>query len=131
MAFFGGCISDVDALFGRIHDDQGRQVFRRRRRSHTLLPRYYLHREMNFARPPILLHLSSAYSALMHFELIDYVPWLGSVTAEAIVVAIMLKQRLVRRFPLFFVSLTYDLLRQIVLAAVLSQSPKAYPCAYW
>src|SRR5947207_9727732 len=67
----------------------------------------------------------------MHFELIDYVPWLGSVTAEAIVVAIMLKQRLVRRFPLFFVSLTYDLLRQIVLAAVLSQSPKAYPCAYW
>jgi len=67
----------------------------------------------------------------MPFQLTDYIPWTGSVITEAIVVVIMLRQQLVRRFPFFFASLAYDLARQVALAAILSRSLKAYSCAYW
>src|SRR5215470_967888 len=65
------------------------------------------------------------------FLLIDYVPWVGSVIAEIFVVVIMLKRDLVRRFPLFFVSLGADLLREAVLAAVLYKSLTAYSYTFW
>lgn len=68
---------------------------------------------------------------MQQFQLVDYIPWFGSVVVEVLVVAIMLKRNLVRRFPIFFISVAYALLRQIVLAAVAPIGPKAYGLTYW
>lgn len=68
---------------------------------------------------------------MQRFQLIDYIPWLGSVIVEAFVAAIMLKRRLIRRFPIFFLSVTYAVLRQAGLAVVASEGPRAYGLVYW
>lgn len=68
---------------------------------------------------------------MQQFQLIDYIPWLGSVIAEVFVVAIMLKRSLFRRFPIFFISLVYDLVRQSALAAIAIAGVRAYGIASW
>jgi hypothetical protein len=66
-----------------------------------------------------------------YFHLIDYIPWIGSTIAEALVLGIMLRRGLVRRFPIFFTSLAFDFLREITLPAVAYHSALAYGYAYW
>ena len=68
---------------------------------------------------------------MSQFPLIDYIPWIGSLIAEVLVVAIMLKRNLVRRFPIFFVSVVYAVLRQAGLAIIAQAGPKAYGLAFW
>ena len=68
---------------------------------------------------------------MYHFPLLDYIPWIGSVVFETLIVAIMLKRNLVRRFPLFFSSLIYDLGRQAILAIIAYESSRAYAYGYW
>jgi hypothetical protein len=48
---------------------------------------------------------------MQHYQLIDYIFWIGSIIAEIAIVAIMLKRNLVRCFSFFFVSLAYDIVR--------------------
>jgi hypothetical protein len=68
----------------------------------------------------------------MHqFPLIDYIPWIGSVVVEVVVLAIMLKRRLIYRFPFFLASILYDLLREAALAVALYQGPRGYGLTYW
>ncbi|HET9282698.1 MAG TPA: hypothetical protein VFR24_12120 [Candidatus Angelobacter sp.] len=59
----------------------------------------------------------------MHFQPIDYIPWIGSIIAELIVLAIMLKRGLVRRFPVFFTSIVFDILREIILPIIAFRNP--------
>jgi len=68
---------------------------------------------------------------MQQFNIVDYVPWVGSVVVEVAVAAIMLKRRLVRRFPIFFLSIAFAVLRQAALAAIASAGPKAYGLTYW
>ena len=68
---------------------------------------------------------------MSQFQLIDYIPWFGSVVVEVFVMAIMLKRDLIRRFPIFFISVAYAVLRQAALAAIAPAGPKAYGLAYW
>jgi len=68
---------------------------------------------------------------MSQFQLIDYIPWIGSVVAEVLVVAIMLKRDLIRSFPVFFVSIAYDVLRQVTLAAVAYRSALGYAYGFW
>jgi hypothetical protein len=69
----------------------------------------------------------------MHFQFIDYIPWIGSVIAESIVLAIMLKRGLVRRVPIFFSSIVFDVLREIILPVIAfsSSHSHAYFFSYW
>jgi len=68
-----------------------------------------------------------------YFQPIDYIPWIGSVIAELIVLAIMLRRGLVRRFPVFFTSICFDLLREIILPVIAFLNPQsyAYSYSYW
>jgi len=68
---------------------------------------------------------------MQQFQLIDYIPWIGSVIVEILVAAIMLKRNLARRFPIFFVSVAYDILRQVILAAIAFKSSLGYAYGYW
>lgn len=67
----------------------------------------------------------------MHFQPIDYIPWIGSIIAELIVLAIMLRRGLVRRFPVFFTSIAFDVLRETILPFIAFRNPKAYAYSYW
>ncbi|SRR6266481_5498384 len=66
----------------------------------------------------------------MHFQPIDYIPWIGSVIAELIVLAIILRRGLVRRFPVFFTSIAFDILREIILPIVAFRNPHSYAYSY-
>ena len=68
---------------------------------------------------------------MQQFQLVDYIPWVGSVIAEIVVLAIMLKRNLPRRFPIFFSSVVYDVVRQVALAFIAYRSPRAYAYGYW
>ena len=68
---------------------------------------------------------------MQQFQLVDYIPWLGSVIAEIAVVAIMLQRKLIHRFLVFFLSITYDLVRQPALAVIALEGPKAYGMTRW
>jgi len=68
-----------------------------------------------------------------YFHLIDSIPWIGSVIAELIVFAIMLRRGLVRRFPIFFSSIVFDVLREAILPVIAFRNPHgyAYSYSYW
>lgn len=66
-----------------------------------------------------------------YFHLIDNIPWIGSTIVEMIVLAIMLRRGLVRRFPIFFSSIVFDVLREIILPIVAFRSTTAYAYSYW
>lgn len=66
-----------------------------------------------------------------YFLWIDYIPWLGSTVAECLLLGIMLRRNLVRRFPIFFISVAFDLLREFTLPAVGYHSELAYRYGYW
>lgn len=68
---------------------------------------------------------------MQQFQLVDYIPWVSSVVVEVAVAAIMLKRGLVRCFPVFFLSIAYDVSRQIVLGAIAYRSSLAYAYGYW
>ena len=68
---------------------------------------------------------------MQQFQLIDFIPWIGSEVVEICVLAIMWKVHLIRRFPLFFASVAYAVLRQAVLAAIATVGIRAYGLAYW
>src|SRR5215469_718241 len=65
-----------------------------------------------------------------YFHLIDNIPWIGSILAELIVLAIMLRRGLVRRFPIFFTSIVFDVLREIILPIVAFRNPHSYAYSY-
>lgn len=71
------------------------------------------------------------FTGMPYFHSIDYIPWIGSTIAELLVVGIMLRRRLVRSFPIFFISIAFDLLREITLPAVGFHSALAYGYGYW
>lgn len=61
-----------------------------------------------------------------------YVPWIGSVLAELFLVGTMLRCRLFQRFPWFFVSVGYDLVRQALAATALAwPHSHAHFYVYW
>jgi hypothetical protein len=66
-----------------------------------------------------------------YFHAVDYIPWIGSTLAECLIVGIMLRRNLVRRFPIFFSSVVFDLLREMALPAVAHYSSFAYEYCYW
>ena len=68
---------------------------------------------------------------MQQFQLVDYIPWIGSVIVEVFVVAIMLNRKLAHRFPIFFLSVAYAVLRQAGLAAITYEGPRAYGLVYW
>src|SRR5215831_2263302 len=68
---------------------------------------------------------------MSQFQLIDYIPWFGSVVVEVFVMAIMLKRDLIRRFPIFFISVAYAVVRQAALAGIAFEGARAYGLAYW
>lgn len=68
---------------------------------------------------------------MQQFQLIDFIPWIGSEIVEICVLVIVLKGRHIRRFPLFFVSVVYAVVRQAVLAAIAPVGARAYGMAYW
>jgi hypothetical protein len=68
----------------------------------------------------------------MHFQAIDYIPWLGSATAESLLVLVMLTRGLIWRFPFFFASIFYDVLRQATLFIIAHLSlGKVYFYTFW
>lgn len=66
-----------------------------------------------------------------YFRVADYIPWIGSTIAEGLLVGIMLRRGLVQQFPIFFTSIIFDLLREIVLPTVAYHSALAYGYGYW
>ena len=66
----------------------------------------------------------------MKLQFIDYIPWIGSVIGEVLVVVILLKQKLFRRFPLFSAAVVFDLAREIILPG-LGYGTKRYAYSYW
>jgi hypothetical protein len=62
-----------------------------------------------------------------------YVPWIGSVLAECVLIGIMFHRGMVRRFPWFFASVVYDVLRQGTIAAIVFFHPQNHShfYAYW
>lgn len=66
-----------------------------------------------------------------YFHGIDYIPWIGSMIAEWVIVAAMLRRGLIRHFPVFFGSVVFDLLREMILPIVAAHSALAYGYCYW
>lgn len=60
-----------------------------------------------------------------------YIPWVGSVIAELLIVGMMIREGLQRRFPYFLGAIAYDALRQIVVAFIFFAFPNAHYYAYW
>lgn len=67
----------------------------------------------------------------MHPTASQAIPWFGSVLAEIILLAAMLRRRLAGRFPFFFASIAYDVARQAVLFVIFAKFAAAYFAAYW
>jgi hypothetical protein len=68
---------------------------------------------------------------MRYFHLIDSIPWIGSTIMEWLLMGIMLRRGLVRRFPIFFASLVFDLAREMTFPAVAYYSARVYGYAYW
>lgn len=67
----------------------------------------------------------------MHLFVI-YVPWIGSVLAELFLLGVMFRNRLFRRFPWFFTSIAYDIVRQALSAIALAwPHVHAHFYVYW
>jgi hypothetical protein len=66
-----------------------------------------------------------------YFHAVDYIPWIGSTLAECLIVGVMLRRKLARRFPIFFSSIVFNLLRELVFPAVLYFSAVGYGYCYW
>lgn len=66
-----------------------------------------------------------------YFHVADYITWIGSTIAECMVVGIMLRRDLFRRFPVFFTSIVFDLLRELAFPAVAHFSALAYGYCFW
>lgn len=67
----------------------------------------------------------------MQLPALEYIPWLGSVLAECVLLGIMLARKRVRQFPFFFTSIAYDIFRQAALAVIMVRVKSAYFSAYW
>ncbi|HEV2964225.1 MAG TPA: hypothetical protein VG649_20525 [Candidatus Angelobacter sp.] len=78
-----------------------------------------------------MLISAAAFLTPMHLTAHQAIPWFGSAFAEVILLIVMLKKRLVGRFPFFFASIAYDVCRQAVLFIVLAKFTGAYFAAYW
>jgi hypothetical protein len=83
------------------------------------------------AGQPSLIYSGGCPYTMQQFHLIDYFLWIGGVATEIPILAIMLKRDLFRRFPLFFSSLAYDVLRGAILAVAGHAGPTAYGMVYW
>ncbi len=66
-----------------------------------------------------------------YFHAADYITWIGSTIAECMVVGIMLRRNLIRRFPIFFSSIVFDLLREMAFPVVAHFSALAYGYCFW
>lgn len=63
----------------------------------------------------------------------EYIPWLGSLALELFLVFFILRQGIQKRFPVFFSYIIFDILRAIILPAILYATPATYTYfyAYW
>lgn len=63
----------------------------------------------------------------------EYVVWLGSLALETVLVWIILKNGIQKRFPVFFGYIVFDILRAVVLPSIYYASPQSYNYfyAYW
>lgn len=61
-----------------------------------------------------------------------YIPWIGSLLAESVLLWVMVHRSMVRRFPWFFTAIAYDLARAVpfVIAAALPHNA-TYFYSYW
>lgn len=66
-----------------------------------------------------------------YFHAADYIPWIGSTIAECLIVGIMVRRNLVRRLPVFFSSVVFDLLREMAFPVVDHYSALAYGYCFW
>jgi hypothetical protein len=87
--------------------------------------------EMKYCRAAVTDIYCPAARAMQQFPLIDYIPWFGSAAVEIFVVAVMVWRHLARRFPAFFISVSFAVLRQITLMAVAHEGARSYGVAYW
>src|SRR5205085_9013115 len=60
-----------------------------------------------------------------------YIPWLGSIVVESILLFVIFRKRVQKRFPVFFAYVTYDLLRAIIVPAIAFFRPHTYFYLYW
>jgi hypothetical protein len=67
----------------------------------------------------------------MHVHLVDYIPWIGSLIAEALLIASMLRRRLIRQLPFFFCSIAFDALRAVALPAIGFANVRTYSYGFW
>jgi len=60
-----------------------------------------------------------------------YIPWLGSIVVESILLVIIFRKKIHKRFPVFTAYVIYDLLREIVVPAIAFVKPHSYFYLYW
>jgi len=60
----------------------------------------------------------------------DIIPWIGSLALEILLIFFILKNGIHRRFPVFFSYVIFDILRSIVLPAILYATPRTYNYYY-
>ncbi len=63
-------------------------------------------------------------------NLTDLIPWLGSLALEILLVFFILKNGIHKRFPVFFSYVIFDILRAIILPAILYATPRTYNYYY-
>ncbi len=61
----------------------------------------------------------------------QYIPWLGSIFLEAILVVVIFRKRIYKRFPIFSSYVIYDLLRAIAIPLIAFRYPNTYFYCYW
>lgn len=63
----------------------------------------------------------------------EYIPWLGSLALELTLLCFILRHGIQKKFPIFFSYIIFDIIRAIILPAILYLTPKtyAYFYAYW
>ncbi len=63
----------------------------------------------------------------------QYIPWLGSIVLQIVLIPVMLRQGMHRKFPVFFSYVVFDLSRELLvpLIAYLSPNQFAYFYSYW
>ena len=60
-----------------------------------------------------------------------YIPWLGSIVVETILVFVIFRKQIQKRFPFFVAYIIYDLLREIIVPAIAVIKLHSYFYSYW
>ena len=60
-----------------------------------------------------------------------YIPWLGSIVVESILLAIIFRKQIQKQFPAFVAYVVYDLLRAVIVPAIAFLRPHSYFYLFW